>query len=97
MRKDPHPQSDLPFGSILDHPENAHAHGNQTYCQKQSKQGIAGHESPDLAGEINQAVHAAHDGLHAGGDSRLRSNASYYNKFGQESRAASPAFPPSRA
>lgn len=23
--------------------------------------------------------------------------ASYYNKFGQESRAASPAFPPSRA
>ena len=28
---------------------------------------------------------------------KYRRFASYYNKFGQESRAASPAFPPSRA
>lgn len=71
------PQPSLPLSSVLDHPEHTHAHGDQTYRQKEGKQGVAGHEVPDLTSKINQAVHAAHDGLHASSDSRLRLYASF--------------------
>lgn len=62
----------LPFGGVFDHTKDGNADRDQTYRQKQGKQGIAGHKRPDLAGKVDQIVHAAHDGLHAGGDSRLR-------------------------